>query len=819
MKFILSIFTLIFIGESACAGGFERKVADRIGRELKKTLTQNQLLLKTKKTPRFIIRMGVSLSDDRIENYDIVPGSQFLAGATLEDSLNDLLANIYSSSGIECYVVLMEYFDLKIQARPPPGWTLDDLFSGNKFFSENSIIDSLTKFQNKVGVFIKQAISASISRPIYLINLSRYNTVLYSGKPVSYYLSLHFKNQNPNATLPPAFNAVYADFLSRMQLVDAQTFRPTNEQCAIKSIATLTESVFKTNLQQKILSTYRVDSLMRILKYYDPNDIDYQKLSVQERTHCLSLFVGENMYSGSVNEPGEEDHAIQIVGAAPADQIGGLFNGLKSVSVLNADPSYLGDKSNSDALIARLLSGIDGDNYARFMRMLAELTQKRPDLPEMMNTLGSEENIQKRIYNWNETWLFGDLSVGHTQYDVSQESSGKIKVITKRVDAIINSTSSSGNVPVSSIIYANCPEVVLDPFDLVLFVNNSDLPAFSEAGADKGVPLFVPAIFLKYAEDKQFNNDAILVASITGDIATLAVAPLNIIKAVTWARRAWLAFECATALGNLSINTFGSGLPAEFQEVVGYSNLLMAAIGGKNILSGGYTTFTSALQGTKDLIQKVPRELAQNFARVLSNPDAYGQTLIQKLRALATTDQSAKAISLFYEKVKQIYRNAFKKDLETDLTPFPSYLPDWVKEIKTVEDYLAKIPVEYRTLVKEAFKDGLILKIPDEDIILIRHISANGNIRSGWYADEIMSPSNARTLLALPNNNTAEYIVKMKIRKGTPYLYGEVTSQASNSLFGNYATGGGKQYYLLKEFYQSEEIVQLVDGPLHNTAP
>ncbi|HLG39815.1 MAG TPA: hypothetical protein VI461_09110, partial [Chitinophagaceae bacterium] len=143
-------------------------------------------------------------------------------------------------------------------------------------------------------------------------------------------------------------------------------------------------------------------------------------------------------------------------------------------------------------------------------------------------------------------------------------------------------------------------------------------------------------------------------------------------------------------------------------------------------------------------------------------------------------------------------------------------LPEWVKEIRTVEDYLAKIPAEYRTLVKEAFKDGLILKIPEEDIILIRHISANGNIRSGWYADEILSPSNARTLLALPNNNTAEYIVKMKIRKGTPYLYGDVASQIGNPDFGPYAVGGGTQYYFLRELYSNDDIISVIEGPVIN---
>ena len=169
----------------------------------------------------------------------------------------------------------------------------------------------------------------------------------------------------------------------------------------------------------------------------------------------------------------------------------------------------------------------------------------------------------------------------------------------------------------NSIVYADEPEIILDPFAPVLFLSDCDLSSFSEAGADKGVPLIVPAVFLKFAQDKEWNDDIIAGLAITGDVVSLAAAPIAWTKAVSWTRKAWVAFETVNALGNLSINTLGSDLPPEFHDIVQQSNYLMLAVGGKNILSGGYQSFHYALAGTKDIANKISRELARQLARSL----------------------------------------------------------------------------------------------------------------------------------------------------------------------------------------------------------
>ena len=59
------------------------------------------------------------------------------------------------------------------------------------------------------------------------------------------------------------------------------------------------------------------------------------------------------------------------------------------------------------------------------------------------------------------------------------------------------------------------------------------------------------------------------------------------------------------------------------------------------------------------------------------------------------------------------------------------------------------------------------------------------------------SPENAKKLLALPKTNTAERIVKVRVKEGTPYVEGKVASQVKDiDIFGPYATGGGNQIYI-----------------------
>ena len=67
-------------------------------------------------------------------------------------------------------------------------------------------------------------------------------------------------------------------------------------------------------------------------------------------------------------------------------------------------------------------------------------------------------------------------------------------------------------------------------------------------------------------------------------------------------------------------------------------------------------------------------------------------------------------------------------------------------------------------------------------------------------------------------SNTAQRVVKVKIPKGTAYVEGGVASQVNNSsgLFGNYATGGGKQFYFLEEDKVLFQVIEDILNPKGN---
>ncbi|MCC7302679.1 MAG: hypothetical protein IT233_08555, partial [Bacteroidia bacterium] len=171
-----------------------------------------------------------------------------------------------------------------------------------------------------------------------------------------------------------------------------------------------------------------------------------------------------------------------------------------------------------------------------------------------------------------------------------------------------------------------------------------------------------------------------------------------------------------------------------------------------------------------------------------------------------------------YEKLKTLYKDSFKRDLEADLLPpLPTGLPSWVSEIKTVEDYLNRLPPIKRQEVEMAFQAGTIeLFTPTVDLELIRHISPDGYLRSYWFSFRQLAPMDAKRLLALPIGNSAEYISKLVVKRGIPVLRGKVASQVGQQDFGPYATGGGEQVFILRELWENDDLVKLLEGPIPN---
>ena len=125
------------------------------------------------------------------------------------------------------------------------------------------------------------------------------------------------------------------------------------------------------------------------------------------------------------------------------------------------------------------------------------------------------------------------------QWQVSQEVIGAIKVsnvsladngtlTVKRseIKGFYQNVVAPDGVSVRETDWQELSEpTLLKPFDLVIFVNNSSLDVLNETtGSGNGEFIIVPAIFLNYADQKQFNNDVVQAVSIAADVATIAVS-------------------------------------------------------------------------------------------------------------------------------------------------------------------------------------------------------------------------------------------------------------------------------------------------------
>ena len=127
-------------------------------------------------------------------------------------------------------------------------------------------------------------------------------------------------------------------------------------------------------------------------------------------------------------------------------------------------------------------------------------------------------------------------------------------------------------------------------------------------GNDLGNEVYiVPAIFLKYNDDKILNDYIETGVFTTLDIATIAISGGTALATkVHWIPRVWALVEVVGAVGNITANTIKeiNGDNKELREIVDIYNIAMGAIGIKNLGQVGYKFAKNLPQTTKNILQK-----------------------------------------------------------------------------------------------------------------------------------------------------------------------------------------------------------------------
>jgi hypothetical protein len=729
----------------------------------------------------FVLILSPDTSGSYIRQSTLNGKESWLTQIPEINSLNSRLRQVYFKDTVECYLILINYFDIMMRAEVPGGLTVSDLFNTGKFFNENSNITTLKARHDSItNGIISQSIK-NTSRSCIVLSFANYSGRIYGRTARKYALftqKLVGGAPNSSSVFLYEINNVLSQ---RMHYCKDPRYKCGNNIGIVETVVEQIESAVEvTKYKSLIMSTYTTEGLAFILSRFNASG-DYYSLSLPERLHILGVFANDQMVGAYNGNPGPEGWAIKVIKYTPQLDVVRLLRGLEKPSVLNSDQQYTGDKSNSDAMIFRLVGRIDDaviwgvgdDNYKKLNQAIADKVLSSKEVRDSFSTT-TPTNISERMIYWDETYTITTAPIGHNKYEITFDRDGSVRYKRSVIDHY-----EVGNMNVIPVFDDTYPEVRLKPFDIVVFVNNTNCSMIEDGGAGKGQLNFMPALFLKYANDKVFNESAMKIVATTTDVITLVTGPGLLFKAARAGKIAVALFEAANTVGagaNIVLNSSTVQDPT-LRTLVDEFNTVVGTWGLTRLTSSGIIKLGGALDAALDE-SKMIFSISQDEARTYIQ--AYDDAK-DKLGILLPGDKER--------------LNKLMKLLEKGVTKIPLS-----SKITTLEQFLSFIPDKYRQRIINDFTDGkIIFKIATGNEIFYRRWGDLALEIGPWLSSTSYSKDDAKILLALPLKNNAENITQFKLSPGTPYIEGLASSKVGVEGFGSYALGQGNQIYILME--------------------
>lgn len=254
---------------------------------------------------------------------------------------------------------------------------------------------------------------------------------------------------------------------------------------------------------------------------------------------------------------------------------------------------------NGVSLFKTLYDGIQdiyNNNFTDWIKAISRKINNDASLVSYFtaNYITTESSFDNILIYSNDSWISRD-EVGKNTYDVVFENNGNVKITRHVVESLTESTQSftdefgvTEQITTYTPVWNTYPELTYGPFDLVTLINNSELASLQEVtGGDQFCVL--PAIFFKFAKDKQFNDNAIQATALTFDAITIFTGPGNVVKAYKAGRIAIALLEGSMVLGsagNIVANSLPNGSVAK--EYITRYNLVISILGaGRSVITGG----------------------------------------------------------------------------------------------------------------------------------------------------------------------------------------------------------------------------------------
>lgn len=478
----------------------------KVGQQKLQSLIQlNEQFLKEGKTDKlnFVINLN---PEDYINDIAIPTKSNYLSSVATESNYNARLNQIYQNEGLECYLILINYFDAKVTATMPTNYTLDEVFNGDGFFQQNSNIETLKTAHESITLGILYGTN-SVNRKRYVISLANYCSSAFdntTGGTGCFGLYAPYTVQTASSPAIAYFEETFKYFKSYLKADQAFIKESSRDVRVDKLISDFEKSVKNYKKKALILQTNTTNGLEAILSFFSTED--RQLLTNEERRHILKVFCSNSILLTT------EIEILNILNTVPRDSVNVLLNDLVTIDV------------NQKRLIKHLFDKFQNDDYkslvSRLVQLVGNSTLYQHNLPDVEASLISNQisPTWSRVFEWSDCSTSTTIDAQSTDdckqpshwqhaekryFTITMSSTGAIEINGKykKVEAVI-----SNNGPYSTT-YENITPSILNPYDLIVLVDKTTIDGLNDITETSGGTMVVPAFFLVYAKDKAFNRD------------------------------------------------------------------------------------------------------------------------------------------------------------------------------------------------------------------------------------------------------------------------------------------------------------------------
>lgn len=514
------------------------------------------------------------------------PDVHYLLNQDKVTSVDNLLRTMNNTSVIKTYVLIVRFMPLQFKNEISDNQDVSDFFNNQKKDVAKSIADPVKDLAEEIVMGISAPVLSTADKPTLYCGFVNFKVFKNEIEGLSQWVYYHCRNNLE-------FDEEYKNMLSSS--VRRATWPVSDVEKVDKLIQIIkTNNDEYSNVKGTLPDLIAIDhpiTMEAALRGMSINALS--AFTIGLRVHILKVLSSsitpgdrETMIINLINtvqDPFEVDQLVTALGLVNDKVLAKPGNHMKGWCLLKC----MTDQT-SDGVIS-------SNNYNALIKALIRLCKKSSKFQEQVRDLEGDKLVSRTVYyNYNSFW-------SKMVSTASTAPSPLLERNTNYAHQCELQTTASIFFGYNSFLNMSGNTETLDPLEPIVFVNQSDLGMLGEFEKD----IFVsPAIILKYADDKAWNQTTSDASMAAIDAVSLATGYAEIKAGVAGVRKAWVLVDMFNSGMNLSLGVSGATQNASIKKILDSYNAITAGLILTRVSTMGIKNVFSAIDGTSVLKER-----------------------------------------------------------------------------------------------------------------------------------------------------------------------------------------------------------------------